>query len=416
MPRFGLKLGIGESTLARTAETLWRSRGFDFLELFIPLDASADHAANWRWYDGVLALHAPHAAGGFNFAQREKEATNFRFLPGLEEIRHRLHPAIVVFHPGLNGSVAETLRQIEGLARAYPELHRCMALENKPRRGMNGEACLGASPREISELLGHAGCGFCLDVRHACAYAAADGVYWRDALCDFASLNPCLWHAADGNTEDVHDSHDHIGEGRIPWALVAPFWRKETLVTIECEKRPDNKLRDFLDDTERLRRQCGEFPRRQFSLRNARAADAEFLWRLANDPDVRAASFNPDPISWEDHEAWVARQLESPEVMFCIALDEGGQPIGQIRFHKTAKDIWDIGVSVVASARRAGLGTRIIAQATERMLQHAQCRTVRAWIKPENRPSCGAFAKAGYRLAAASPEKDRILMIKETAE
>ncbi len=34
---------------------------------------------------------------------------------------------------------------------------------------------------------------------------------------EFAALKPLLWHAADGDATGVIDSHNHIGEGSMPW-------------------------------------------------------------------------------------------------------------------------------------------------------------------------------------------------------
>lgn len=253
MAKFGLKLGVGEKALASAARDLWAERRYDFLELYVPLDAKASDAENWTWYDGVLVLHAPHSAGGFNFARRDMRKSNFRCLEMMDGLRRSLSPEMAVFHPGIEGDAGETVRQIAGLRAEFPALHRAMLLENKPRLGLNGETCLGASPREIRDILEATGCGFCLDARHAVAYAAWADVDWRNAIGEFAALGPKLWHAADGKLSDQVDSHDHFGEGDVPWAQMACFWNEDTPVTIECRKARDKQLRDFLIDLRRLR-------------------------------------------------------------------------------------------------------------------------------------------------------------------
>lgn len=253
MAVFGLKLGIHESRLAARAETLWRSGSYAFLELYIPADADAGATANWSWYDGPLVLHAPHSGGGFNFSRPEKADSNRRAVELVDMVREALSPEMAVFHPGLDGSEAESLRQIEALRRDFPDLHQILLLENKPYWGLDGERCLGASPSDMAGLLRRADCGFCLDVRHAFAYAAAAGLPWRGVVEELAALEPALWHAADGCSESLVDSHMHIGDGNMPWREIAGFWNDGTPVTIECRKDPDGDLGDFLDDARRLR-------------------------------------------------------------------------------------------------------------------------------------------------------------------
>ena len=254
MSLFGLKLGIHEEELSRRAGELWRDGRFDFLELYASTPIDSSTVALWDWYDGKLVVHAPHSGSGFNFARRDMKESNFQTLHDLSAITERLAPALVVFHPGLDGPMEEGLGQLAEMRRLYPELHRIMLLENKPRLGIHGENCLGASPEEMRTLLESVGCGLCLDVRHAFAYASWAGLDWRGVIDDFVSCNPLLWHAADGLVADCVDSHLHIGAGDMPWREIAEWWSAADMITLECVKRPEALLADFLDDLAVLRR------------------------------------------------------------------------------------------------------------------------------------------------------------------
>lgn len=258
MPRFGLKLGVHEKELAAVAKTLWQEKQFDFLELYVLKNARVDQAEFWNWYDGVLVLHAPHSAGGFNFARSEMAADNAKTLELLDAFREQMNPAMMVFHSGADGDIEETFRQVAALRREYPELHSVMLLENKPRLGLNGEYCLGSSSEEMRKILTETECGFCLDVRHAFAYAAWAGLEWRGIIEDFAALKPRLWHAADGGINSNVDSHNHIGEGTMPWEEIGAFWDENFLVTIECAKTQSEILKDFQQDIHLLRRRTGK--------------------------------------------------------------------------------------------------------------------------------------------------------------
>ncbi len=248
MPLYGLKLGIGETTLARTAEALWRQRKFDFLELYLPLTARVEDAALWTWCDGEIILHAPHSVGGFNFASASLRNSNRAMLEKLAALVHAMRPLRVVFHPGYDGTESECLRQIEALRKEWPELHRVMLLENKPLTALDGLLCLGASPVDMRHLLDEAECGFCFDVRHAIAYAANAGLPWLDTVREFAQFIPAICHVADGNIEEYVDSHLHFGEGNIDWNVVGELLSFDTRVTIECKKDPAANLNDFLED------------------------------------------------------------------------------------------------------------------------------------------------------------------------
>ena len=395
MARFGLKLGVHEADLASVAEELWRAGRYDFLELYVPRDARPEQADLWRWYDGFLVLHAPHAAAGFNFARPELATDNFRALELMEALRARLRPAMAVFHPGLDGDVGETLQRVGALRRAFPELHRVMLLENKPRLGMNGEQCLGSSPLEMRALLAETGCGFCLDLRHAYAYAAWAGRKWREVLEEFVDLKPRLWHAADGDVAGVVDSHGHIGEGNMPWAELGAFWDADSPVTIECRKEPALRLVDFLEDMETLRRLSGTDGIR---LRPAEPGDMELFWKLANDPATRANSYNTAAIPIAQHEAWFTEQLRNPLRLLYVGETMEGRPVGVVRFTGSGDGTWEIGITVADEWRGRGVGTRLVEKGVRVLADSGGMGDVHAWVKSSNAASIRMFVKAGFQI------------------
>lgn len=253
MAKFSLKLGVGESSLSAVAETMWKNNGFDFLELYVPHDARPEYADIWGWYDGTLVLHAPHATGGFNFSKRKMAESNQAILQRVDILRRKLSPGMIIFHPGLGGDIMETFRQVDGMTDKYPELRRLMILENKPRMGPTDEFGLIPSPEEFRAAIERLECGFCFDVRHACAYAASASRDWRDVVAAFVELKPCLWHVADGLLTDTLDSHLHIYDGDMPWEFFAGLWSQQTLITVECKKDPVLCLQDFAQDIAKLR-------------------------------------------------------------------------------------------------------------------------------------------------------------------
>ena len=96
----------------------------------------------------------------------------------------------------------------------------------------------------------------------------------------------------------------------------------------------------------------------KFNLRPAGAGDAEFVFRLSNDRLVRRNSANSAEIRWEDHVAWFARMLTSPDCIFYIVESEG-EPIGQVRFNRRERG-WECSASLLASWRGKGLAERFV--------------------------------------------------------
>jgi len=68
--------------------------------------------------------------------------------------------------------------------------------------------------------------------------------------------------------------------------------------------------------------------------RPATAADGALLLRWANDPQVRANSFSPEPIAPDEHQRWFRAGLADVNRLLLIASDAQGCPLGQIRFDR----------------------------------------------------------------------------------
>ena len=93
-------------------------------------------------------------------------------------------------------------------------------------------------------------------------------------------------------------------------------------------------------------------------LRKAKRSDALIYFEWANDPSVRANSFQTEPILLENHMKWFNSRLTSESTYLFIAEYEG-IPCGQIRF-----DIIDdkafVALSIPSNYRGKKLGTTLI--------------------------------------------------------
>jgi len=131
-------------------------------------------------------------------------------------------------------------------------------------------------------------------------------------------------------------------------------------------------------------------------LRPATARDADRLWKWANDPVTRAASFTTDPIPWETHVAWLARRLADPDSH--IFMSERGV----VRFEGGV-----ISVAVAPEARRQGLGAALIDAGVRRLFATTGTATVVARIKPDNVASRVVFEDADFSPAGEHYERRR---------
>jgi UDP-2,4-diacetamido-2,4,6-trideoxy-beta-L-altropyranose hydrolase len=130
-------------------------------------------------------------------------------------------------------------------------------------------------------------------------------------------------------------------------------------------------------------------------LRAATMDDCRTVWEWANEPAVRVASFNSEPIKWDEHVEWFTTRVRDPSCLYYIVLSDIGIPIGQVRFDKKC-DKAEINVSIGSSFRRQGFGTEAIRMASERLFRETQVSGINANIKLENKASIHAFAEAGY--------------------
>lgn len=134
--------------------------------------------------------------------------------------------------------------------------------------------------------------------------------------------------------------------------------------------------------------------------------DAGLLLAWRNEPQVREMSFSSDPITPEEHRVWLTGVLADPNRTLLVA-EHAGTPVGTLRFDRSA-DRALISVAAAPEARGRGLGTQMIAEATELQLAaHPQLAGVLAEVQARNLPSLKAFERAGYLPAAAGAPSDR---------
>ena len=134
-------------------------------------------------------------------------------------------------------------------------------------------------------------------------------------------------------------------------------------------------------------------------LRRARADDARQLWEWANDPTVRASAFDPAPIAWDDHVAWLQRLLGRDGSAVWIAVDPTGVPLGQVRVEVDGAGRGTVDVSLAPERRGQGWAGAVLAAIARRAaadLEPHGLRELVASVLVGNESSARAFVSADF--------------------
>ena len=132
-------------------------------------------------------------------------------------------------------------------------------------------------------------------------------------------------------------------------------------------------------------------------LRQIVKEDSLQLFEWANDQVVRKFSFSPKRIKWSDHQVWFKNRLNRDDCWIYIAINKGGEPIGQIRFEAVDSDVIQVDFSLCIKHRRKGLGVKFIQTAIHEMLSiDVKYKKIIAWVKIVNVASQKTFKRAGF--------------------
>lgn len=136
-------------------------------------------------------------------------------------------------------------------------------------------------------------------------------------------------------------------------------------------------------------------------VRKAVWEDKENLYKLANDSDVRQASFNSEHIAMDTHLKWFNRILNSDnDQIFILEIDS--LLSGQIRFTYDKNTLnCNMGISLVKTIRDKNFAVNFFYKSIFLLKkQFPLCKTITAFIKDNNKISQNFFKKAGFQYHA----------------
>jgi endonuclease IV len=242
MIQLGLKLGSRNTQYTHDIIDYYRRGVFQYLELFVNPGTFEETADYWKQFPFPYIIHAPHYAAGMNMAVKEMETSNIPLIAEAFRFADALKAEYVIFHSGVNGTIEETARQLKPFADS-----RCL-IENKPKKGLGGENCVGALFEELHYIINELKAGFCLDFGHAICAANSLKRDPFDFIKELSRLEPAVYHLTDGDRAGEKDGHHHYGAGTFPLKeLLAPLPENAMLTNEAKHDFPDN-LSDFEAD------------------------------------------------------------------------------------------------------------------------------------------------------------------------
>ena len=131
--------------------------------------------------------------------------------------------------------------------------------------------------------------------------------------------------------------------------------------------------------------------------------DCDLIFRLSNDPLVRATSFNSGQIEYGRHCEWFAMTLADANTLFFLVFEDESERdfVGQIRFKRESEDSSEcvISLSVTEQFRGRHIAKQFIELGIEEMRKKwYNVSVVVAEVKGENTASNALFLKEGFRL------------------
>lgn len=274
--------------------------------------------------------------------------------------------------------------------------------------GASIRAVVGPAARNLAEVEAVADCHPALEVVH-CPEGMLPHYEWADSAVVSPSTTAfeALHHGlvaglviTAANQEEVAAELLSLGCAKVLADARDPGWSLDPEVLRSIAEDPEIRSTlasrgGALVDGEGAGRFCDLMGLPLITLRPAVPSDSRRVWEWANDPISRQASFQSDPIPWENHDPWFRSKLQL-DLPFWLAVDTRGEPLAVVRF-----DVGDGGSPVISlnlapAARGRRLSALIVRLACDRLFAERDVAAVDAWIRRENSASQRCFQRAGF--------------------
>ncbi|SOE21824.1 UDP-2,4-diacetamido-2,4,6-trideoxy-beta-L-altropyranose hydrolase [Spirosomataceae bacterium TFI 002] len=140
------------------------------------------------------------------------------------------------------------------------------------------------------------------------------------------------------------------------------------------------------------------------TIRSVGLSDSTLYFDWVNDPSTRQQSYNIDPVSLEQHNAWFNQRLtDEKSVLYVVEFNKN--PIGQIRFQIENCEA-KISYSVDKIYRGKGFGFWILKRGIEAIRKSTANLKIIGYVKFENIASINIFRKLGFEEVVSTEMKN----------
>lgn len=140
-------------------------------------------------------------------------------------------------------------------------------------------------------------------------------------------------------------------------------------------------------------------------MRPARWTDRKLVFRWANDPAARAASFHEDGIPRQVHRRWYHASLRGARLLHVVELDSEAIGVTRLDSLDDDEDAAEVGIVLAPEHRGRGLALPAL-KALNRLARDARIHRLIARIRADNTPSRRVFEKAGFALTGEETIND----------
>jgi RimJ/RimL family protein N-acetyltransferase len=131
------------------------------------------------------------------------------------------------------------------------------------------------------------------------------------------------------------------------------------------------------------------------SLRRAGVDDADLLWEIRSDPDVRRHSWNTGAVEHAEHIDWLRHKLGDADSRLYVVVAHG-KDVGQVRIDRRTDTEAEISIDLLPRRRGRGIGREAIRLGRQAAADELGVEVLVAEIKEGNVASQAAFAAAGF--------------------
>ena len=163
-------------------------------------------------------------------------------------------------------------------------------------------------------------------------------------------------------------------------------------------------------------RVCAYLADKSFWIRRITPDDCHWIWVLANDREIRSASFSDEPIPWDSHQQWFANMLDSSDTEIYVGIDrETERPVGYVRFYSEEAKRVVVSLALDVEFRGRSLAPLLL-RSSERYFTNelAFSGHFSAWVKSSNIASQKTFERCGYSNVSHNGDKNSLYFMKQT--